>query len=104
MARSRKPYPLEFRAEAVRLVRGGSTLSQVARELGVSAESIRHWMKQQDIDQGRRADGLVTEEREELRRLRRENQVLREEREILVKASTFFATEIGSTRSRGSSS
>jgi transposase len=104
MPRSRKPYPLEFRAEAVRLVRSGEKMSQVARDLGVSVESLRHWMKQQDLDEGRRADGLTTEEREELRRLRRENRVLREEREILVKASAFFATEIGSTRSRGSSS
>src|SRR5579859_6783819 len=100
MARTRKPYPLEFRAEAVRLVRSGGKLSQVAGDLGISTESLRHWMKQQDIDQGRRADGLTTEERDELRRLRRENRVLREEREILVKASAFFATEIGPTRSR----
>ena len=104
MARTRKPYPAEFRAEAVRLVRSGSKLSVVAHDLGVSTESLRHWMKQQDIDDGRRADGLTTEEREELRKLRRENRVLREEREILVKASAFFATEIGSTRSRGSGS
>lgn len=104
MPRTRKPYPLEFRAEAVRLVRDGTTLSQVARDLGVSTESIRHWMRQRDIDEGRRADGLTTVERDELRKLRRENRVLREEREILVKASAFFASEIGPTRSRGSSS
>ena len=88
MARTRKPYPAEFRAEAVRLVRSGSKLSAVAHDLGVSTESLRHWIKQHDIDAGRRADGLTTEERDELRRLRRENRVLREEREILVKVST----------------
>jgi transposase len=104
MGRTRKPYPLEFRAEAVRLVRSGVKLSQVARDLDVSIESLRHWRKQQDVDDGVRADGLTTEERDELRRLRRENRVLREEREILVKASAFFATEIGSSRSKGSSS
>ena len=104
MARTRKPYPAEFRAEAVRLVRSGSKLSAVAHDLGVSSESLRNWMKQQDIDDRRRADGLTTDEREELRQLRRENRVLREEREILVRASAFFATEIGSTRSRGSGS
>ena len=79
-------------------------LSRVARDLGIADGTLRHWVKQQDLDEGRRDDGLTTEEHEELRKLRRENRVLREEREILVKASAFFATEIGPTRSRGSSS
>ncbi|MHB8490441.1 MAG: transposase [Candidatus Dormibacteria bacterium] len=90
MPRTRKPYPLEFRTEAVRLVRDGTTLSQVARDLGVSTESIRHWMRQRDIDEGRRADGLTTVERDELRKLRRENRVLREEREIPGKSERLL--------------
>lgn len=104
MPRSHRPYPLEFRTDAVRLVRSGTPLRRVARDLNIAGETLRHWVKQEAIDSGERRDGLTTEEREELRKLRRENRVLREEREILVKASAFFATEIGSTRSKGSSS
>ncbi|SRR5712692_10116732 len=89
-----RPYPPEFRAEAVRLVReGGRQSVQLAQELGCSGESIRNWMKQADIDAGRRHDGLTNEEREELRRLRREVRVLQQEREILKKAAAFFAKE-----------
>ena len=97
MPRTRPPYPLEFRQEAVRLTReSGKPSSQIVRDLGVSYESLRHWIKQADLDTGRRGDGLTTEEREELRRLRRENRILREEREILKKAAAFFARETGS--------
>ncbi len=73
-------------------------MSQIAKDLGVSYESLRHWLKQADVDAGRRTDGLTTEKREELRRLRRENRVLREEREILRKAAAFFARETGPKR------
>lgn len=98
MPRTRPPYPPEFREEAVRLAReSGKPTAQIARDLGVSYESLRHWVKQADLDAGRRADGLTTEEREELRRLRRENRVLRMEREILKKAAAFFAKETGPT-------
>ena len=86
MPRTHPPYPPEFRREAVRLAReSGKPGTQIAQDLGVSYESLRHWIKQADLDAGRRTDGLTTEEREELRRLRRENRVLREEREILKK-------------------
>ena len=90
----RSPYPLEFRAEAVRLVRSGErNPEELARDLGCSAQAIRNWVRQADVDEGRRHDGLTTAEREELSRLRREVRVLREEREILRKAAAFFARE-----------
>jgi transposase len=92
--RTRPPYPPEFRAEAVRLARStGKTPQQVADDLGVSRQSVANWLRQADLDDGRRDDGLTTVEREELRRLRREVRQLREEREILRKAAAFFARE-----------
>jgi transposase len=98
MGKSPPPYPPEFRAGAVRLMRtSGKSMAQIARELEVSTESLRLWRKQADIDEGLRHDGLTTEETEEVRRLRREIKVLREEREILVKAAAFFAKETGRT-------
>ena len=94
MPTSHPPYPPEFRAEAVRLVQsGGRDPEQLARDLGCSAQAIRNWVRQADLDAGQRQDGLTTAEREELARLRRENRVLREEREILRKAAAFFAQE-----------
>jgi transposase len=91
------PYPLEFRREAVELLkRSGRSVPQLASELGVSPQSLRNWSRQIDIDGGRR-EGLSSDEREELRRLGRENRTLIEEREILKKAAVFFAKE-GGTR------
>jgi transposase len=91
------PYSLEFRQEAVRLLRSSDrTVPQLARELGCSPTSLRNWAQQVDVDEGK-ASGLTTDEREELRRLRREVKTLAEEREILKKAAAFFATE-GKTR------
>jgi transposase len=88
-------YPPEFKREAVGLVHSSdSSIPQIAKELGVSDNSLRSWVKQAQIDQGER-EGLTTEERQELRRLRKENRVLRREREILRKAAAFFAREDG---------
>jgi transposase len=99
MGKSPPPYPPEFRREAIRLVQaGGMSRRQVARELGISTETLRQWLKQADIDAGVRHDGLTTEEIEEVRRLRREIKLLREEREILLKAAAFFARETDSRR------
>jgi transposase len=77
---------------------GGRSVSLAARDLGVSAESLRHWVKQADLDSHRRKDGLTSEERQELVRLRRENRSLREDKEILKKAAVFFAQETRSSR------
>jgi len=98
MPRTKPPYPPEFRLEAVRLVKeGGRKITDVARELGMTSESLRNWIRQYDIDTGER-EGLTTSEREELQRLRREIRTLREEREILKKAAAFFAQETNRTR------
>ena len=100
MPNRRSRYTSEFRAEAVRLYRSvkeEKSMRQLATELGISNETLRSWIKQEDIDEGRR-EGLSSEERQELSRLRRENRVLQEEREILKKAAAFFAKENGSRR------
>ena len=87
------PYSKEFRREAVQLLRTGDrTVPQLAKELGVSQGSLRNWASQRDVDEGK-TEGLNSDEREELRRLRREVKVLAEEREILKKAAAFFASE-----------
>ena len=89
-------YPEEFKAEAVCLARSSpeKSIRQLAYELGIADQTLRNWVKQAQIDRGER-EGLSTEEREELRRLRKENKVLKQEREILKKAAAFFAKEDG---------
>jgi transposase len=88
----------------VELVRSGRTAEELSREFEPSADSIRSWVRQSDLDEGRREDGLTSGEREELTRLRRENRRLQEEREILSKAAAWFARENGSIPPRSSDS
>ena len=94
MGRNQYSYPPEYRARMVELV----------REFEPTAQSIRSWVNQANLDEGRRADGLTSTEREELRRLRRENRQLQLEREILAKATAWFARETGSVPGKSSSS
>jgi len=97
MPRSKPPYPPELRQRILDLVRGGRTPASLAREFEPTEATIRNWMTQAERDAGIRSDGLTTDERKELNRLRRENRTLREEREILKKAAAWFAQETGAT-------
>ncbi|MEU4540657.1 transposase [Streptosporangium sp. NPDC023825] len=80
-------YPPEFRRQMVELVRAGRSPEELAREFEPFAQSIRTWVRQADLDDGRRADGLTSAEKDEPARLRREVKLLREEKEILRKAA-----------------
>lgn len=110
MPSSHPPYPPEFRRQMVELVRAGRKPNALALEFEPSAESIRNSVKQAEIDSGQRLDGLTTDEKQELVRLRRENKQLRLEREIMAKATapryalsfTWFAREAGSIPDKSS--
>jgi transposase len=93
--RPRRSFTREYKAEVVRLVReSGRSPSAVAAELDLSSTAVRQWLKQAEVDEGHGPAGaLTTAEREELTRLRRENRVLRQEREVLKKCAAFFARE-----------
>jgi len=104
MPKSHSAYPPELRRRLVELVRSGRSPGELARKFEPSAQTISNWVRQADLDEGRREDGLTTSEREEVRRLRRENKTLREEREILKKAAAWFARETDSISPRSSSS
>src|SRR5262249_32851074 len=89
----RRSFTPAFKSEVIALVRRGErSLPAICRELDLSETAVRRWVGQAAVDAGER-DGLTTEERAELRRFRRENKVLREERDILKRAATFFAME-----------
>lgn len=91
--RQRRAFTAEYKAEVVVLCRnGGKSIGAVARDLGISETVVRRWVAQAEVDSGQR-DGLTTAERAELAQLRKENRVLREERDILKRATVFFARE-----------
>jgi transposase len=104
MPRTHQPYAPEYRRRIIELARAGRSIKELAREFEPTAETIRQWIKQAGLDDGLRSDGLTTSDREELNQLRRENRVLREEREILAKAAAWFAQETGATPKRRSNS
>jgi transposase len=91
--RTRPAYPEQFRREATELLLAGRSPSELAESLGVSQQTLRNWRRQAQRDVGERDDGPTSDEREELRRLRRENARLRQERDILKRATAFFARE-----------
>ena len=102
--RYRVPYPPEFRRRLVEMVRAGRTPEALAKEFEPSAPSIRAWVRQADLDEGTRADSVSSDEREELARLRRENKVLREEREILKKFAAWSVQDANRTPPKRSGS
>ncbi len=104
MPRSRPPYAPEFRQQMIDLVRAGRNPESLSREFEPSAQTIHNWMRQVDLDEGRRDDGATSAEHEELRRLRRDNKRLRQEREILAKAAAWFARETDSVPPKSSNS
>ena len=104
MAKTRRPYAGDFREKMVALVRSGRSPAELLREFEPTAQTIVNWVRQADRDAGRRGDGLTSEERSELRRIKRENRRLREERDILAKAAAWFARETDSIPERCSSS
>ncbi len=104
MPKSRPPYAPEFRQQMIELVGAGRTPEELSREFEPTAQTIHNWVKQADRDAGRRLNGATSGEREELRRLRRDNKRLRQEREILAKAAAWFARETDSVPPKSSGS
>ncbi len=104
---SQRRYPPELRERAIRMVREATAesgerfgiVTRIARQLGIGSESLRNWVKQADVDEGRRA-GVTTEERRRIAELEKENRELRQANEILKSASAFFAAELDGQRKR----
>ena len=104
MPKARLPYPAEFRQKIVELYRAGRSIPELAEQFEPSDQTIRNWIAQADADGGKRTDLLTSAEREELARLRRENRQLKLEREILAKATAWFAREADTTPKKSSGS
>lgn len=100
----RPTYPPEFRRRVLELVRSGRSVNAVAREFDISRQTIMNWQKQDDLDSGRRDDGLTSDEHKELVQLRRENKRLKMEQEILSKAAAWFARETNAIPPKSSDS
>ncbi len=104
MPRARVPYPDEFRQKLIELHRAGRTIAELAEQFEPSEQTIRNWVAQAEADGGKRKDLLTSVEREELAKLRRENKQLKLEREILAKATAWFAREADTTPKKSSGS
>lgn len=103
MPKSHAAYPEEYRRQILELARAGRSAEELAKEFEPSAQCIRNWIRQDELDRGQRQDGLTSEERAELVRLRKENKQLKLEREILAKAAAWFARETDSIPPKSSS-
>ena len=99
-----RSYPADFRQKVIELARTGRRLDDLATEFGLARQTVRNWVKQSDLDVGARSDGLTSEERAELSRLRRDNKRLTIENEILSKAAAWFARETNSIPDKRSNS
>lgn len=104
MGKHPRSYPPEFRRKIIELVHSGRSGSQVAEEFKISRQTLSNWLKQDDLDTGRRSDGLTSAENEEVTRLRKRVRQLEIEREILSKAAAWFARETDSVPPKSSSS
>lgn len=104
MARKHAPFTPEFRRQIIDLVRCGRSPESLAKEFEPTAQTIRNWVAQTGRDDGNRDDGLKTDERDEINRLRRENRQLKVERDILSKAAAWFARETDVIPPKGSNS
>jgi len=104
MSKHPRVYPPEFRHKVLELLQSGKSVQAVATQFSISRQTLVNWLKQDDQDAGRRKDGLTTQEREELAKLRREIKQLRIEREILSKAAAWFARETETVPSKSSNS
>jgi transposase len=96
MPQTRLPYPKEFREKIIQLAFNGRSVVDLAKEFEPSEQTIRNWIQQTYIDTGHRHDGLSSNEKQELSRLRKENRCLQQERDILAKAAAWFARDTGS--------